>query len=115
MDFFSKHTGASKNRWGKSVFPRKDGSKTIVPREYWDDMATLRPQRSYDEFCKKTSTNVIYAKNDEVLNAVSPDKIKSKFVRQSYILSGDHAFSSKEDRTLMVRLVCDLMNDRKGF
>jgi len=112
MDYFTKRTGAVKNRWGNSIFPRRDGTKTIVPRSYWDEMASINPQNLYNGFCKKIPTSVIYADNDEVLNAVSPEPIKSEHLYKSFTLSGDHSFSKKNDRAKMVKLVCDLLNEQ---
>ncbi len=112
MDYFSQITGASKNRWGNSIFPRRDGTKMIVPRIYWDDMQNLEPQLSYDDFCKKIPTSVIYASNDEVISAVSPEPIKSKYLYKSFTLNGDHAFSDKSDRAKMIKLVCELLNEQ---
>ena len=57
--------------------PRKDGSVTIIPPDYWRVRDSLDAQSMYNEFAKQTSLTVITATEDEVLGSVHFDHLDS--------------------------------------
>lgn len=63
---------------GTSYLERKDGSTTIVPREYWTSLKNLNAQELYSTFAESTNFTIITATQDEVLGEVVFGKLSSK-------------------------------------
>lgn len=55
--------------------PRKDGSTTIIPPDYWRVRNGLDAQELYNAFSKQTDLIIVTATNDEVLGEVNLDRI----------------------------------------
>lgn len=55
--------------------PRKDGSTTIIPPEYWRVRDGLDAQSMYNELAKQTELIIITATEDEVLGSVHFDHL----------------------------------------
>jgi hypothetical protein len=58
-----------------SYLERKDGSTTIVPREYWASLHNLDVQQLYNTLAASTKLVVVTATNDEVLGEVIFDTL----------------------------------------
>jgi hypothetical protein len=52
---------------GNSTLARRDGSKTIVPPEYWESLKDINPIQLFKEFSQKTDLSIVVAREDEVL------------------------------------------------
>lgn len=47
--------------------PRRDGSITTIPMDYWADFVNADLGKQYSDFCSMVPTSAIFAKDDEVL------------------------------------------------
>ena len=60
--------GSVINLDGISLMPRKDGSVTILPKEYWDEREyDSNPAATYNAYAQKTDLTIIVANQDEIL------------------------------------------------
>jgi pimeloyl-ACP methyl ester carboxylesterase len=57
--------------------PRKDGSTTVVPPEYWRVRDGLDAQEMYGKLAERTELTIITATQDEVLGEVNFDRLSS--------------------------------------
>lgn len=108
MKRFEEHSGSEVNLEGVSRLPRRDGSTTLVPAEYWKDLDNIDPVHLYNDFPKISKLTVIEASQDEVLdykNLVGLDS-KIKVVH----LNGDHNFTG-EAREGLLKTIKEIMKD----
>jgi hypothetical protein len=52
---------------GVTTYPRRDGSTTIIPADYWKSREGVVPITLYNKFAKSTQLTIINAEQDEVL------------------------------------------------
>ena len=95
------------DRNGVSTFGRKDGSTTIVPKQYLDSIERIDVEAAYHNLATRTELLVISAKDDEVLRKTNFDYLND--VARVTTLAGDHNFSDAKDRTAMVRMVSEFL------
>ena len=95
------------DRNGVSTFGRKDGSTTIVPKQYLDSIEQIDVEAAYRNLATRTELLVISAKDDEVLRMTNFDYLND--VARVTTLAGDDNFSDAEDRTAMVRMVSEFL------
>lgn len=92
LERFNKTPDAVLNMEGESRLPRKDGSVTIFPKEYWTDSESNRTLiEDYISQSQNIDALFIKAKQDDILGNVDLSSIKphGKILE----LNGDHNFS----------------------
>jgi hypothetical protein len=96
---FSERPGTIINLEGESFFMRGDRSRTIVPKEYWDDREKIDYEKVYTDIQSKQSVTVIVAGRDEVVSNTYTREIFS----QSNIttIDANHNFEGKSRRVLL--------------
>ena len=67
IERFGKRPGAVVNTNGVSSFPRRDGSTTLIPPDYWPSREDIVPIQLYNELSKNTELVIVNADHDEVL------------------------------------------------
>ncbi len=82
--------------------PRKDGSTTIIPPDYWRVRDGLDAQNLYNDFAKQTELTIITATEDEVLGSVQFDHLDSN-IKIVQMKTG-HNFEG-EGRTELMRTI----------
>jgi len=105
-DIFAYRPGAHLNVHGQSLFPRRDGSTTVVPRTFWPDLINLDPIALYNQLATITHVVAINAHQDEILGAtdfagLSPD------IRVIGIEAG-HDFTSQARPELLAAVLKEL-------
>ncbi len=66
-NIFAYREGAHMDIDGESLFPRRDGSVTVVPKTYWPGIKAIDPVSLYNALAKHTEVIVINAHQDEIL------------------------------------------------
>lgn len=99
--------GAVINLEGQSKLTRKDGSTTIVPKDYWDSLKPLNVMKLYDMFSQRTKLTIIEADEDDVLGSTDFTKTDERIGLQH--LRADHNFTG-EARQQIVGLVKKAMS-----
>ncbi len=92
---------------GISKLGRKDGTLTIVPKEYWIDRAETHPIDLYNDFSKSTELILIKAEGDDILGQISTDDLLEDIKVIS--LKGDHSFNDSGDRNNLIELIRQLI------
>lgn len=103
MDFFAQRPGAKVDVDGLTSFPRRDGSTTIIPADYWKSLEGLEPQGLYNAFSKQTELTIIKAEGDEVLRP-SNDEALDKNIN-IITLPGDHNFTGNGRQGLVDTII----------
>ena len=75
---------------GISKYPRKDGSTTLIPAEYWRERIKAVPLDSYNQLADRTELTMIKAIQDDVLGDVDFSQLNPK--AKVISLDGDHNF-----------------------
>ena len=86
--------GSLINLEGISLMPRRDGSVTILPKEYWDEREyDSNPAATYNAYANKTDLTIIIADQDGILGTIDTSVLneKTKVVH----LSGNHNLSGE--------------------
>lgn len=96
---FRDRPGTEVDTAGISRLPRRDGSTTLVPAEYWVSIANVTPIELYNELAKATSVVAINANQDEVL--IDTDFGGLSDAVQVVALDGNHDFTG-ESRSKLV-------------
>ncbi len=107
IKYFSQYPETHIDLEGESVLGRKDGSKTIVPKEFWQDKQRYEPIGLYNDLVQKYNTTIIFADQDEVV-ANNPESLSSE-INQMHI-DTDHNFTS-EARPELKKLLLDIFTE----
>jgi hypothetical protein len=89
--------------------PRKDGSTTIIPPEYWRVRDNLDAQDMYNQLAEQTELTIITATKDEVLGEVLLDRLSPK-VNIIEMATG-HNFEGTSRQELIATIRKELGND----
>lgn len=89
--------------------PRKDGSTTIIPPEYWRVRDNLDAQTMYNTLAKNTDLTIITATQDQVLSTVVFDKL-SPSIKIREIATG-HNFEAHGRQQLIDTISNELRHD----
>lgn len=106
QQFFGNRPGATLNPAGVSRVPRKDGSITQIPAEYWHSLEGINMSKIYIKLSKNTDLHIIIAQADDVLGKTKLNVPHADI----QVLPGDHNFSGK-DRVGMVRVVQEILQN----
>ncbi len=98
VDYFSDRVGTIMDMDGESVMARRDGSKTIVGKEYWRELREANAEKLYAELISKSQVVIIFANQDEVLGADNNHEISGADVKY---LDADHDFTGVARRKLI--------------
>jgi hypothetical protein len=87
---------------GSISYPRRDGSTTVIPREYWDSRSNVKPIQLYLALAEKTKLIIVQATNDEVIGMTDFSELPStiKIIQ----MDTGHDFEG-EDRQKIAELV----------
>lgn len=102
LKLFGDRPGTEVNIEGVTRLARRDGTTTIVPREYWQGLGTLSLVDLYNDFAGKTELVIISANQDEVLGTVNFDDLRSSV--RVIPIDGKHDFD-KESRGQLTALL----------
>lgn len=108
IERFQRVSSAFLDESGASHIPRSDGSVTILPPEFWQDVKKIKPVELYSALAKKLPTTIVYATEDEVLHNEEDLKLTPQENLKTVEISGDHNFSGK-DRAQMIETVKTLL------
>lgn len=108
LEIFGNREGSVVNMDGISAFPRRDGSTTIVPRDYWYSIQNVDPIALYNAFSRRTSLCVITADQDEILGQADLGGLSSEI--SIVHLPGNHDFSGEDRHGLIVAIDKALKN-----
>jgi hypothetical protein len=92
---------------GVSKLGRKDGTLTVVPKEYWLDRSSADPIPLYNDFSKLTELTLVKATGDDILGQISVSGL-SESIKVIY-LTGDHSFNANEDRINLINLIREII------
>ncbi len=108
LERFHKTPDAVLNMEGDSRLPRKDGTVTIFPKEYWTDSESNRTLiEDYISQSENVDALFIKAKQDDILGDVDLNAIESK--GKVLTLNGDHNFSG-DNREGLVEVIEKFIN-----
>lgn len=106
LKLFGNRPGSKVDLLDKSLFTRRDGSTTIVPKEYWDDLPDIKPIPLYNELANDTQLIIIRAKHDEILGKTRFTDLSPNITLTD--LEGDHDFTGTERRALIAAIQKEL-------
>lgn len=85
---------------GVSRLPRKDGSFTLVPAEYWTErLSAVTPTEQFNALSRLTDLTLIKARQDSVLGDVSFAGLADRV--RCIALDGDHSFGGEARKPLL--------------
>ena len=102
INFFGSREGSVIDLEGQSRIPRRDGSTTIIPAEYWQSLKGLDVIRLYNRLPDLAKVKFLIANEDEVLGMTNFDKSDERI--DLVQLSGSHDFTD-EARQYLVKVV----------
>lgn len=104
VKYFLQYPGTRINLEGESVLERKDGSKTLVPKEFWQDRQKYEPITLYNKLAERYDTTVVLADSDEVVANQLEDL--SQRIKKIHI-NADHNFTG-EARNELKRVLLEI-------
>ncbi len=90
----------------ESRITRRDGSITIVPKEYWDSIRNIDIFKLYNSFSNNTELTIIKAIKDEILGITNFSNLKHQVKIKE--LKADHNFygeSRKQVKTIIKNIL----------
>jgi hypothetical protein len=99
IKIFGSRKGAVINLDGMSEFSRRDGSTTIVPRQYWQSIHDVKPISLYKSFTALTELHMISANQDEILKTVDFTGLTSD--AHVVAIDGNHDFTGDNRQNLL--------------
>lgn len=106
INMFKDRPGSKIDLSGTSVFARRDGSKTLVPPEYWEGLENIDPIQLFNEFSLKTDLTILVPTEDEVLGETDFSGIDPR-IKIIHIPS-NHDFTG-EGRTILLEKIKTLI------
>ncbi len=108
IDQFKDRPGTIIDLEGTSTFGgRKDGTTTIVPKEYWVERGNALPIPLFNALSKITELTMIRPNQDDILGNMSIDGL-SKEIKVIY-LDGNHGFHGEKDRTKLIETIKNIL------
>lgn len=102
--------GTKLNDDGSMSYPRRDGSTTIIPKEYWSDIQDIQPIDLYNKLTKQTRLTVINAKQDEVIGSLDFSKLSPDI--KVVELDANHDFTNEARNKLLDMVAQELIFHR---
>lgn len=100
---FGQREGAKVDINGLTSFPRRDGSTTIVPPEYWQSIKDVHAVELYNQFAKITELTIVNANQDEVLQVKDFSELKDNV--KVVDLDANHDFTGEYRPALIQAIV----------
>lgn len=91
---------------GVTTYPRRDGSTTIIPADYWKSRDGVVPINLYNEFAQSTQLTIINADQDEVLGNTDFSKLSTDI--QVLVLPANHDFTG-DTRQILTNTIKGLL------
>ena len=98
----SSNKKVEKTDQGDFRIPRKDGTTTVVTKEFVEELDRTHPVELYTELATHTVTSIISAKQDEILRDSDFSSLADKLT--IYEIDGDHNFTGTDRDGLLVLL-----------
>jgi len=102
IKYFMQYPGTHIDLEGESVLERRDGSRTIVPKEFWQDRQKYEPIDLYNQLTQKYKTTIVFADQDEVVSNAVENLASS--IEQIHI-DADHNFTGEARNELKSTLL----------
>ncbi|HEY4477729.1 MAG TPA: hypothetical protein VJB09_00435 [Candidatus Paceibacterota bacterium] len=102
IKYFEQYPDTVINLEGESVLGRRDGSKTIVPKEFWQEKQKYDQVSLYNELSTRHETTIVFADQDEVVS--SDVGALSKNMKVIH-LNSDHNFTGEARNELQKTLL----------
>jgi len=99
---FSTRPGAKIDPNGMTTLPRRDGSTTSVPTEYWRSLRNISPVSLYNALAAHVSLTLITASQDEVIGATNFRKLDPSI--EVIRITADHDFNGKSRQELIAAI-----------
>lgn len=89
---FGKRKGAVLNESGMSIYPRTDGSQTVIPPNFWAEAEAMKPLEWYRKTAEMVPTVVIWGTQDTTIQQENYSEIKVLPVKRLVELPNGHEF-----------------------
>lgn len=99
--YFRQYEGATEQD-SILVVPRKDGSISHIPLEFFKEMATIKPLDTMVQFAKKKQITVFQTTRDEVIGETNYGELLD--ITQIERISADHNFTGKQRQVLIEKV-----------
>jgi len=83
--------GAQLDFHGNSRLPRRDGTTTIVPQKYWQDIERLNPVALYNALTDVAAVRAVHANQDEIIGDRDFSKLRPEI--KNIYLDANHDFT----------------------
>jgi hypothetical protein len=90
IEMFRARPGTEINMKGNSYLTRSDGSRTVVPKEYWTDYMDTAPIPLYNLLADNTELTIVIANQDEILEPSDTQDLRPKI--KVIEMDGSHNF-----------------------
>jgi surfactin synthase thioesterase subunit len=97
-----RNKNAVKTEQGEFRIPRKDGTTTIVTKEFVEELDKTFPLELYSNLSNSTNSFAVIAKQDEIIRDTDLSALADKI--KIYEIDGDHNFTGKNRKGLMETL-----------
>ncbi len=94
INYFRKRENTAINISGRSIIRRSDGTKTIVGKEFFDEMKNIKPVVLYTRMALSTELHVVRPIHDEVVKDAYEKIYKIPGI-EVVEQTGDHDFSGR--------------------
>jgi hypothetical protein len=109
LEFFKSRPDTVINLEGESYLTRADGSRTIAPKEYWQDRQDINYLEEYKRLAEHNDVTTIIANQDEVVSNESVGELSE--IGEVIRLDSDHNFTG-EARQRLIETLKDLLAEK---
>ena len=103
----SRKKNAVKTEHGEFRIPRKDGTTTIVTKEFVQELDKTFPLELYSNLSNSTNTFAVIAKQDDIIKDTDLSALADKI--KIYEIDGDHNFTGK-NRKGLIETLSEILN-----
>lgn len=103
IDRMKARPGTMVNLEGESIMARSDGSKTIIPKEYWQNRKDLNYLDCYRKLVRhlaSTKLEIIFAAQDEIIQDYKIEEFQK--LGEVVLVDGDHNFTDTREKLVEV-------------
>jgi pimeloyl-ACP methyl ester carboxylesterase len=108
VNFFGGRESALIDLKGESRIPRRDGTTTVVPAEYWGSIDNPDLTAQYGDFSRMVELVFYIANNDEVLGRTTFEELATGI--SVVCLHGNHDFTGAYRQDLLEHITSNLMS-----
>ncbi len=98
----SQNKAVKRTEHGEFKIPRKDGTTTIVTKEFVEELDQTFPLDLYVQLSKNTGTYIIVANQDEILKDTDFSELSEQI--KIYKISGNHNFTGQDRKGLIAAI-----------